>query len=323
MPDIYIDDLRKFYKKEMRDKGLKGAVKSIVKRKYEKIKAIDGISLSISKGEMVGLMGPNGAGKTTLMKLLSGVLYPDAGIVKVGKYIPTERNPEFLRSITFFAGQRGFLSATIWDLPPMDGYELIREIYGISKEDFHERLNFFVEMLSVEKLIQTPLRKLSLGERTKIELIGALLHFPKFVFLDEPTIGLDVVSQKILWDFFKEYNQRLGATLIISSHYIRDMEELGERIIILNKGKILYDGKKDKISSQIVNKKYIKIKFTTLPEKFPFKNVKKDRNIISFEIEKDEVNRTIDRINSIDGIIDIEITEPPLEDVIRKLFSKI
>jgi len=186
MNGIHIVNLYKYYKSEKRKEGLKGAIRSLYKREYKEVRAIDGVSLDISSGEMVGLIGPNGAGKTTLMKLLSGVLYAEKGQIEIDGFVPFRRKKEFLRNITLFTGQRSFLSIAIWDLPPVDGYELLRHIYGIERDTFKERLSFFVELLKAEELIHKPLRKLSLGERTKVELIASMIHFPSYVFLDEP-----------------------------------------------------------------------------------------------------------------------------------------
>ena len=198
----------KSYKVEQVEAGLWGAIKSLFKRKYEKVVAIDGITLSISKGEMVGLIGPNGAGKTTFVKILSGVLYPDSGSVTIDGFKPFKRDKKFLEKIALFTGQRGFLSTIIWDIEPREGYELIREIYNIDRYTFKTRLTKLIELLEAGEIVNKPLRKLSLGERTKVELIGAILHNPEYIFLDEPTIGLDLLSQKNLWDFIKTYIKR-------------------------------------------------------------------------------------------------------------------
>jgi len=201
MQGIQVYDLRKSYKVEQVEAGLWGSIKSLFKRKYESVTALDGVTLSISRGEMVCLIGPNGAGKTTFVKILSGVLYPDSGTVMIDGFIPFKRDKRFLQKIALFTGQRGFLSTIIWDIEPREGYELIREIYGIDKNTFNKRLKKLTELLEAEEIVNKPLRKLSLGERTKVELIGAILHYPEYVFLDEPTIGLYLLSQKNLWDF--------------------------------------------------------------------------------------------------------------------------
>ncbi|HHE05100.1 ATP-binding cassette domain-containing protein [candidate division WOR-3 bacterium] len=322
MNGIHIANLYKYYRSEKRKEGLKGAIRSLYKREYKEIKAIDGITLDISKGEMVGLIGPNGAGKTTLMKLLSGVLYAEKGRIEIDGFVPFRRKKEFLKNITLFTGQRSFLSIAIWDLPPEDGYELLRHIYGIERGTFKERLSFFVELLKAEELVHKPLRKLSLGERTKVELIASMIHFPTYVFLDEPTIGLDVLSQKTLWDFFKTYNRETGATLIISSHYIRDLEELGKRVLILNKGKVIYDGEKERLKSWIGDKKYVKIELAKPDIPIPFKGAVREDSTVCLEIEKKNIQNFIDKITGMDGIIDIEVTDPPLEKIIRDIFEK-
>ncbi|RKY99430.1 MAG: hypothetical protein DRQ10_06200 [Candidatus Hydrothermota bacterium] len=322
---VEVTDLVKVYRKEKREAGLKGALKSLFSRKYEEIRALDGISFEVQQGEMVGLVGPNGAGKTTTMKILCGVLYPTSGTVRVLGFTPTDRHPEFLKNISLFMGQRGFLSITIWDLPPIDGYEFIRSIYEIDRAEFKRRLDFFVEMLGISELIDTPLRKLSLGERTKVELVAALIHYPKVVLLDEPTIGLDIVSQKRLRDFLKAFNHESGATVIITSHYMRDVEDLGKRLIVLHKGRILYDGAREEIVQKLSKTKSIKVKIVPNGSTFDFSKFGKvlytgDSEVL-LEVENEKVRNTAKTLLDLDFVIDISIEETPLEDILREVFT--
>uniref|UniRef100_A0A7C4YSJ1 ATP-binding cassette domain-containing protein n=1 Tax=candidate division WOR-3 bacterium TaxID=2052148 RepID=A0A7C4YSJ1_UNCW3 len=319
MEGINVCDLYKSYKAEKVKEG--SFFKNFFKREYEIVKAIDGINFNVKKGEMVGLIGPNGAGKTTLLKMLSGVLYPDKGEIRIDGFIPFRRDRKFLENITFFTGQRSFLSIIVWDLAAIEGYELLRDIYRIDRKTFKERIDYFTDILNASDLINKPLRKLSLGERTKVELIGSLLHFPEYVLLDEPTIGLDIVSQKNLWDFFKHYNQERKATLIITSHYIRDIEELGKRVILLNKGKIIYDGERDEIREKIQYKKTIKIELSEETKDIPFEEYDYEDGKIILNVENDEINETLKKIASMKNVIDIEITEPSFEFIIRELYK--
>ena len=325
-PIVNVRDLWKIYRKETRKSGLRYAIKSLFKPQYSEIEALKGISFEVYEGEMVGFVGPNGAGKTTTMKIISGVIYPSSGTVEVLGYVPTERNPEFLKNIALFMGQKGFLSIVIWDLPPVDGFELICHIYGIPHDEYRKRLDFFVDLLDLKGLIETPLRKLSLGERTKVELAAALLHFPKLVILDEPTIGLDIVSQAKLRDFLKEYNKTTNATIILTSHYIRDVEDLARRLIVIHHGEIIFDGPQGKIIDRMSKTRTIRIhlnpsgaspKFDTLG-----KIIETDSESVTIEVERERVRDVARVILNFDAVLDIAIQEPPLEDVLRTMFTR-
>ncbi|RKY93530.1 MAG: hypothetical protein DRQ06_06575 [Candidatus Hydrothermota bacterium] len=321
MYSIKVKKLYKSYRKEEKGQGRFGSLRFFFRRKYREIHALRDVSFSIERGEMVGIIGPNGAGKTTLLKILSGVLYPDSGSVSVLGYIPTRREKEFLRSITYFTGQRGFLSLTIWDLPPVDGYELIRHIYGIPESEYRRRLKYLVELLDVEDLIRTPLRKLSLGERTKVELVAALLHFPDLVLLDEPTIGLDIVSQKRLWEFFRLYNEERRATLLITSHYTRDIEELGKRVLILHRGRLLFDGDKKGLAKGLPDRKLVKVVFRSSPPP-SLRGWRIEGDTALKQVKKSRLSDELRLISLDDSIIDITIEDPPFEDVIREIFTR-
>ena len=322
MEGIVCNNLTKIYKKEKREEGFWNSVKHFIKKKYEYIRALDKISFEIEKGRVVGILGPNGAGKTTLMKILSGVLYPTEGEVKVEGFVPFKREKNFLRKITLFTGQRGFLSLTIWDLPPVDGFNLIRELYKIPGDDFKKRLDLFIEILNLGSVIHTPLRTLSLGERTKVELAASLLHFPEYVFLDEPTIGMDVVSQKNIWDFLKEYVKMNNATLLLTSHYIRDIEEVCEDLLVISHGRIIYKGSTEGIINKFFNKKRVEIKAEYIPADFSCTfPVEVSGDTISFEVESREARNLITEIIKKVEVVDISIKEPSLEEVIRILFG--
>src|SRR4030067_2181425 len=239
MPIINVDHLIKYYQVHEKEPGLKGSFQSLFHRQYKQVKAVDDISFIIDQGELVGFIGPNGAGKTTTLKCLSGLLYPTGGAVEVLGFNPWRRQPEFQKQFALVMGQKNQLW---WDLPALETFNLNKEIYEIPDKQYRQTLNQLVELLDVKDILKIQVRKLSLGQRMKCELIAALLHNPKVLFLDEPTIGLDVVMQKVMRDFVKQYNRQFKSTIILTSHYMGDVKELCERVIIIDKGKILFDG---------------------------------------------------------------------------------
>ena len=222
-----------------RDEGLKAATKSLVRRKTREVRAVDGISFEIAPGEIVGFLGPNGAGKTTTLKMLSGLLYVSGGEARVLGHVPSKRERDFLRRISLVMGNRNQLQ---WDLPALDSFELNRSIYQIPRPDFLALRDELIELLEVGDLVRKPVRQLSLGERMKVEIVGSLLHRPQVLFLDEPTIGLDVTMQKRIRAFVADYNRRFGATVLLTSHYMADVEALCKRVVVIHHGRILYDG---------------------------------------------------------------------------------
>ena len=242
MPDepiIQVESLRRTYTHVRRTPGLWGALKSFVHRETVEMVAVKGISFEIQRGEFVGFIGPNGAGKTTTMKMLSGVLHPSAGRAQVIGFTPHERRPQFLKQIAFVMGQKGSL---FWELPAMELFLLMRDIYGVPQRDFDRSLELLTRLLDAADFLDVQVRLLSLGQRMKCELISGLLHMPRVLFLDEPTIGLDVASQKMIREFFRRYNQETGATIVLTSHYLEDIKSLCQRIIFIDAGTILFDG---------------------------------------------------------------------------------
>ena len=238
-PAVKVDGLLKVFDVPERDPGLVAAAKSLVRRKTKEVRAVDSISFQIESGEVVGFLGPNGAGKTTTLKMLSGLLYPSGGEALVLGLVPSKRQREFLSRITLVMGNRNQLQ---WDLPALDSYELNRAIYRIPREDFVPTRDHLVELLEIGDLVRKPIRQLSLGERMKAEIVGSLLHRPQVLFLDEPTIGLDVTMQKRIRTFVADYNARYGATVLLTSHYMADVEALCKRVVVIHHGRILYDG---------------------------------------------------------------------------------
>jgi len=239
MNAIKVENLKKHYDYYQKDQGLKNSIKNVFKRKKLVKEAVNDISFGIEPGEIVGFIGPNGAGKTTTLKILSGILFPTSGNVIVGGYTPWERKKKFKMSFSIVMGQKTQLN---WDLPAIESFNLNKCIYEVSDADYKETVGELTELLEVTKLLKTQVRRLSLGERMKMELIAALIHRPKIIFLDEPTIGLDFVSQKTIREFIRDYNEKTGATVILTSHYMGDIESLCKRAIVINSGQIVYDG---------------------------------------------------------------------------------
>lgn len=323
MNTIEVSRLRKFYSVFKKEPGLAGSFKSIFRRRYEEVKAVSDISFNIEEGELVGFIGPNGAGKTTTLKCLSGLLYPDSGFVSVLGYQPWKRQPEFQKQFALVMGQKNQLW---WDLPPMETFLLNKEIYEVPNEQFKKTLDELVEILEVEDILKIQVRKLSLGQRMKCELIAALLHSPKVLFLDEPTIGLDIVMQKKIRDFIKEYNQRYQATIILTSHYMGDVKELCQRVMIIDKGQLVFDGALEKIVKKYAEHKVISV---ILSEKISLGKLKEigkvdkyDYPKVDFHIGKEQTSEIASKILEELPVVDLNIEEPPIEEIIRDLFVK-
>lgn len=326
-PLISVHNLTKHFKVYKKQPGLWGSIKSLWHREYEIIKAVDGISFTITKGEIVGFIGMNGAGKTTTLKMLSGLLYPTAGAPSVLGYNPWERKPAFQKQFALVMGQKNQLW---WDLPAIETFYLNKAIYEIPDKQFHTTLNKLVKLLDVEDSIQVQVRKLSLGQRMKCELIAALLHNPKVLFLDEPTIGLDVVMQKTLRDFITAYNKEFGATIILTSHYMDDVKELCERAIIIDKGQKIFDGKLQDIIDKYAYNKIISLVFShSIAKKdlTPFGKIKEfaedgSHHTATLTVPRKKAAATAAKILSKLPVVDVTIEEPPIEAIIREVFSK-
>lgn len=323
MPLISVSHLTKDFRVAKKEPGLKGLYQSLFARQYDVVHAVQEISFTIEQGEVVGFIGPNGAGKTTTLKCLSGLLYPTSGQVEVLGYTPYERKHAFLRNIALVMGQKNQLW---WDLPAMDTFLLNKEIYGISEEQFKKRLSDLVSLLDVSGQLQTPVKSLSLGQRMKMELIAALLHNPKMLFLDEPTIGLDVVMQKTMREFLKAYNSQYNATIMLTSHYMKDVETLCERVIVINFGRILFDGKLTSLVQQFAPYKKISV---TLGERIDPKNIHEiglvvdySYPVLTLHVEGDRVTHAVSQLLAHFRVEDVAIEEPAIEDVVREVFAK-
>jgi ABC-2 type transport system ATP-binding protein len=326
MSAIFVQNLKKYYQVYQKPPGLKGAFQSLWKRDYRTVKAVDDISFSIEPGEVVGFIGQNGAGKTTTLKVLSGLLYPTAGEVTVLNYEPWERQADFQRQFALVMGQKNQLW---WDLPAMDTFLLNQAIYGIPDGQFKKTLTKLVDLLDVSGVINIQVRKLSLGQRMKCELIAALLHNPKVLFLDEPTIGLDVVMQKAVRDFIKSYNQEFGATIILTSHYMEDVKELCERAIIIDQGHKIFDGQLQNIIDNYARHKILKLVFnakvsqTKLAKFGQVKEWAQDGSIATATLLVPRATATQQAAGLLNQlpVQDLTIEEPPIEAIIREVFS--
>jgi ABC-2 type transport system ATP-binding protein len=318
---IEVSELTKHYRIHERDSGLLGSLRSFFHRQYKTVKAVEAISFAIEAGEIVGFLGPNGAGKTTTLKMLSGLLHPTSGYVQVAGFIPRKREAEFLSSITMVLGQKQQL---VWDLPAADTFWLNKQIYGVSNDLYRKRLSDLSDMLGLDGLLRRQVRKLSLGERMKCELAAALLHGPKVLFLDEPTIGLDVNMQQILRGFVAEYNQRFGATVILTSHYMADVTALCRRVIVIDKGRLMFDGDLRSLVERSALSKYLKLRFheAQLPERLALYGEVASCSGLEAEIRvsRDCAASTATRLLNQLPVADISIEDTPLEEIIGRLF---
>ena len=321
---IHVDQLSKTYKVPEREGGFGAAVRSFFKRKYKDVNAVQKVSFRIEPGEIVGFLGPNGAGKTTTLKMLSGLLHPTGGNANVLGFTPWELKPDYLRSMTLVMGQRNRLS---WDIPAADSFLLNQAIYRIPDDEYKKTYKELDELLELEPLIKKPVRNLSLGERMKCELAAGLLHRPKVLFLDEPTIGLDITGQARIREFLWEYNKRTGATILLTSHYMADVTALCERIIIIHHGNLKYDGGISSLSRRIAPFKLIGV---LLAESNghdlsqygePVQN-EEDAEKLFIQVKAEDVTKVTSRMLSDLPIHDISITDPPIEDVIERAFNE-
>lgn len=319
---IAVEHLRKEYRSLKKEPGLRGALKSLFKREYVTRVAVDDISFELQKGELVGFLGANGAGKTTTLKILSGLLYPTAGKVSVLGYVPYERKNAFRRQFSIVLGQKNQL---LWDLPAEDSFLLLKEIYEIPDAAFKRQLQRLSKLLDVSDKLHIQLRRLSLGERMKMELIGALLHSPKVLFLDEPTIGLDVVAQKSIREFIKQYNEEEQTTIILTSHYMQDIETLCKRVIIIDAGKIFFDGDLETILEQFSSEKLLSLEFTSPVERAQleaFGTVEDYSPLVAkLRVPRQVISQVSVAVLSSLPVSDLNIEEVPIEDIIRSIFA--
>ena len=321
---IQVNNLSKTYQVPEREGGFGAAVRSFFKRKYKDVKAVQEVNFKITQGEIVGFLGPNGAGKTTTLKMLSGLLHPTGGNANVLGFTPWELKPEYLRSMTLVMGQRNRLS---WDIPAADSFLLNQAIYRLPDDEYQKTYKELDELLELEPLMKKPVRNLSLGERMKCEIAAGLLHRPKVLFLDEPTIGLDITGQARIREFLREYNRRTGATILLTSHYMADVTALCERIIIIHHGKLKYDGGINDLSRKIAPFKLIGVRLAETNShdlrKYgtPVQN-EEDWEKQYIQVKAEDVTRITSGLLADLPIHDITITDPPIEDVIEQAFNQ-
>ncbi len=302
---VQVAGLTKVFRVPEREAGLRASLRSLVNRQWREVRAVDGISFEIEAGEVVGFLGPNGAGKTTTLKMLSGLLYPTSGEGSVLGHIPSKRERDYLRRMTLVMGNRNQLQ---WDLPALDSFELNRAIYRLPREDFMRTRDELIELLDIGDLVRKPVRNLSLGERMKVEVVGQLLHLPQVLFLDEPTIGLDVTMQRRIRNFIAEYNQRHGATVLLTSHYMADVEALCKRVIVIHHGRLLFDGQLAALADSFAAYKTIEA-------------VLADGERVTLRVPKAETSRATAQLLAEHDVSDLTVEDPPIEDVIEQVFA--
>jgi ABC-2 type transport system ATP-binding protein len=323
-PLIAVQDLSKTYRVPERQAGLKASFRSLARRIYRDIPAVRDISFTVEQGEMVGFIGPNGAGKTTTLKMLSGLLHPTGGSARVAGYVPWERTPEYLRQISMVMGNK---SQLMWDIPPLDTFRVLGEIYHVPAAEFRATIEELGDLLDTGDLLTKPARNLSLGERMKCELIAALLHRPAVLFLDEPTLGLDVSIQRRLRRFVAEYNQRTGATIILTSHYMADVVELCPRVILIHHGQLLYDGPLQKLSERLAPFKLIHLTLAggnnaqpVLPPEAHV--IEQENGRLILRVGRSETPSVTAQLLRSLPVVDLAVEDPPIETVIDQVYQE-
>jgi ABC-2 type transport system ATP-binding protein len=302
---VEVSGLTKVFRVPERESGMRAATRSLFRRQWRDVRAVDGVSFEVGPGEVVGFLGPNGAGKTTTLKMLSGLLYPTGGDVRVLGHVPSRRERDYLRWMTLVMGNRNQLQ---WDLPALDSFELNRAIYRLPRGDFARTRDELIELLEIGDLVRKPVRQLSLGERMKVEIVGSLLHLPQVLFLDEPTIGLDVTMQRRIRGFVADYNARYEATVLLTSHYMADVVALCRRVLVIHHGRLLFDGDLDELTRRFAPHKTIEA-------------VLADGETLTVDVPKEEVSRATARLLAEHEVVDLTVEDPPIEDVIEQVFA--
>ena len=322
-PAIHVHDLVKVFQVPVREAGLKASLRSLIHRQVREVRAVDRISFDVAPGEIVGFLGPNGAGKTTTLKMLSGLLQPSEGVATVLGHAPSKREAALLSRLTLVMGNRNQLQ---WDLPALDSYELNRAIYRIPRPEFDAMRDELIDLLDISSLVNKPVRNLSLGERMKVEIAGSLLHRPAVLFLDEPTIGLDITMQKRIRTFVADYNQRHGATVVLTSHYMADVQALCKRVIVIHHGRVLFDGELSTLSEQFAATKTIVVRLDAveldavdLTRYGTLVSIAGDT--ISLRVPRADAAAATARLLAEQAVIDLTIEDPPIDDVIESVFA--
>ncbi len=321
MPIVVAENLSKVYPVAVKEPGLKGTLLHFLRRTYRAVEAVKQVSFQIEAGEVVGFLGANGAGKTTTLKMLTGLIHPSAGRVRVAGQVPFQRQASFLKQITLVMGQKQQL---MWDLPALDSLKINAAIYELSDKEYRQRVGELTEMLSLQGKLNQPVRKLSLGERMKAELLAALLHHPQVLFLDEPTLGLDVNAQVGVREFLREYNQRYGATVLLTSHYMADITALCQRVLLIHQGQLIYDGSLEGLLDRFAPYREVQVELTnprSEAELLPYGEIKQvEGQLVRFLVQREVLTRTVARILAELDVVDLTVTEPPVEEVIGRVF---
>ncbi len=322
-PIIEAENLSKTYRVFQKKEGFLGAVRGLFRRQYKEVRAVDGVSFTIEPGEMVAFLGPNGAGKTTTLKMLSGLIFPSGGSARVLGFVPWERADAFRRRFSLVMGQKNQLW---WDLPAADSFQLHREIYSLDHAEFTRTLGELTELFGVGELTRQPVRELSLGERMKMELIAALLHRPQLLLLDEPTIGLDVLAQVTIQKCLKEYNATRGVTMLLTSHYMRDVEALCKRVLVITHGKVVYDGPLARITEQFGQSKLVRLQFDGdgVPEGLERFGELTGREgpVASLKVDRTRVSEVLAALLDHYTVLDVSVQDPPLDQMIARVFEE-
>lgn len=322
MPIIVADCLSKVYPVAIKQPGMRGTLSHFFKRQNRLVTAVNNVSFEIQPGEIVGFLGPNGAGKTTTLKMLTGLIHPSSGRVRVADNIPFQRSKAFLEKITLVMGQKQQL---LWDLPAMDSLRINAAVYGIDDRTFKRRVGELTEMLTLEDKLTQPVRKLSLGERMKAELLAALLHQPQVLFLDEPTLGLDVNAQVSVREFLQSYNERFDATILLTSHYMADITALCDRVLLIHQGQLIYDGALDGLLDHFAPYRQVKLELKQTFLEADLASYGEIESVtgreVCFMIHREDLTRTIAKLLAELPVSDLTITDPPIEEIIGRVFK--
>ncbi len=318
---LVASNLTKTYRVYQKKTGLAGALRGLFKREFKEVQAVAGVSFSVEPGEIVAFLGPNGAGKTTTLKMLAGLIYPTSGSAEVMGFTPWKREDAFRRQFSLIMGQKNQLW---WDLPAADSFQLHREIYSLPKSECDRTIGELTELFGVEKLTSQPVRELSLGERMKMELIAALLHKPRLLLLDEPTIGLDVVAQVKIQECLREYNQSRGVTMLLTSHYMRDVEALCRRVLVINHGRLVFDGPLARIVEEFGQEKILKLQFEgAVPDDVSTMGQVTHSlgPMAEIKVERVKVAGVLSTLLDRHSVVDVSVQDPPLEQMIARVFA--
>ncbi len=327
MPIISVNNLSKTYRVPQREAGLKAALRSLTRPSFQEVPAVRSINFSIQPGEIVALIGPNGAGKTTTLKMLTGLLQPSSGSISINGFTPGKRSHDFLSNISIVLGNK---SQMLWDIPPLDTFQVLGEIYRVPKAALHERIDEMVNLLDMTEILRKPVRNLSLGERMKCELVASLLHRPKVLFLDEPTLGLDISVQNRLRNFILEYNRKYQATILLTSHYMADIERLCQRVILIHHGEILYDGERTGLSGLLTNSKIIHLTLNETQSESNMQNwlpndvelLESNHHNFTIRVPREKTASVIADLLGKLPVSDLTVEEPSLEAVIDRVYQE-